>query len=812
MVRLALYATGGCLLLSLAAAGAWAVPATGSTGSLNAPAKVSIAIPAQALSTALIALGQQANVQVLTAGDEVADLRSAGVKGQLTVDEAMTSLLRGTDLDFAAYDAGTVVVKQREAPDVPSSGHGRQTIEPLAPTVTPLAPISVQNAANDNGYKIDATRGATRTDSRLVDVPQSVSVVTRDAMSTQQAISVGDVVRQVAGVQYVDGLVGPPLFRIRGFNAGNGMTDGMPNGVARTEDLPPLIAIDRIEVLKGPEAILGDASVSNNFGGSLNVVMKKPQRDPVHELTFSMSRYDGARVGIDLAGTVNGSDSVTYRLIAAGNYADHSPQGYQGQRGGYLAPSIAWQGASTRVMVGAERVDNRVPSPDHTVLLGNTLATASPESVRLGSPTDHAIFRTTRLFYSLDQAIAPNWTFRSQGQYVRQKNSGQGWSLVGNSDGPGAVGAVARSYRYSDAYYTLQNDIMGCFDQGFLKHTVVLGFDFSRTHAGSGSDTNAVVRTRVLPYDVFSSAMLPSARTQTTSSLAVDDVQPLGGSWSTSTGIFLQDQITIGERWDVLLAIRRTTYELETQSTPYAGQRTTREAQWIPKAGVVYKATPDISIYANTVSGFQADALLGENGQPLPPAKSRQVEAGVKFDLFDRNARLTAAVYRIHLDHSVDLVSPEPPYFATPGPGQTNRGLELEFAGQIAPGLALLASYTNAHIRNHDGTPTTGAPRQQFSTWVSYRFQHAPLQAWGIGAGVIARSHSLGRTSIDGEYFGIPGQASVETNVSYYGSNWRATLGVKNLFARTLYAVNFDAAFVPIREGRVVMLSGVYDF
>jgi iron complex outermembrane receptor protein len=81
-----------------------------------------------------------------------------------------------------------------------------------------------------------------------------------------------------------------------------------------------------------------------------------------------------------------------------------------------------------------------------------------------------------------------------------------------------------------------------------------------------------------------------------------------------------------------------------------------------------------------------------------------------------------------------------------------------------------------------------------------------------VAAGILGRSRSLGRTSVDGQYFGIPGQASVETNVTRYGEHWRVTLGIKNLFARTLYAVNFDDTFVPIRQGRTVLLTGSYDF
>jgi len=285
-------------------------------------------------------------------------------------------------------------------------------------------------------------------------------------------------------------------------------------------------------------------------------------------------------------------------------------------------------------------------------------------------------------------------------------------------------------------------------------------------------------------------------------------VRPLGGSWSTQQGVFAQDQVAVGESWDVLAALRRTTYVLHGGSADTAP--TQRRSIWIPRLGVVYKPAPQVSLYASSATGFQADSLLGEDGRPLPPSVSRQLEAGGRFGLFDQRARLTVAAYRIRLDHSVDLVSPEPPYFAVPGPGQVNHGVEVEFEGQPLPGLDLSASYTGARIHNRDGSLPTASPRRQFNLWASYRFQRAGWQDWSVAGGVFARSRSLGRTE-GGAYFDIPGQASVEAGITYHADRWSMTLGAKNLFARTLYAVDADQAFVPLREGRVVRLSAAFD-
>jgi len=804
--RLALQGAGGVLVLSFfVAADTHAEPAV----SRSMQALVTFSIPAQPLSTALMTLGKQANVQVLTASDSIAGLRCDGASGTLTVQAALAKLLAGTNLEYETFDAQTVVVRQRSFVPVMSFESQLVGAEPSVPIVTSLSAIRVPGVAlGDLGYKANTTRGATRTDTSLADIPQSVSIVTRDLIDSQQAINVSDVVRNIAGVNYVDGFGGPPLFRIRGFNVGNGMTDGLPNGVARIEDLPPLIGIERVEVLKGPEAILGESSVDNNFGGSVNIVMKQPQADPVRELSFSLGQYDGARAGVDFAGPLDARGVWTYRWIASANYADRTAQGYRGQRSGYVAPSIAWQSDATRVTFGLEYVNNRIPVADHSVLLGDSLDTAVPFGILTGNASDHAVFRTVRAVYSIEQKLSDDWKFESRGQYVDQRNSGQDWSFV-DTNLTGYANALAQSFNYSDAFYTLQNDIAGSFSQGNLTHHVVLGVDYARTRAGTGDDPGTLAVSRPIEVNVFSNMALPSARSQSISA-GTGAVQTLGGAWSTNTGVFLQDQIAIGEQWDVLAAVRRTTYDLSTRTDGAATQKL-RKSRWVPKLGVVYKPLRNVSLYASTATGFQADSLIGETGQPLPPSVSRQIEAGAKIDLFDQRARLTTAWYRIKLDHSVDLVSPDPPFFAIPGPGQTNHGIETEFTGQITRGLDVTASFTDARIHNDDDSIVTGAPQRQGSFWASYRFQRESLQGWGVAGGIFARSRSVGRTSGDLAYFNIPGQASVEANVSYNAAHWRATLGVKNLFARTLYAVNFDQTFVPIREGRVFLLSGVYD-
>jgi iron complex outermembrane receptor protein len=800
MSRIALLFACACLSVPFAALGA-----STSVDAAEAVPRINFSISPQSLSTALIALGQQANVQVLTSSGTIATMRSDGVNGTLTSDAALADLLHGTGLNYAFIDSGTVVVKPRE-PESTSMIHvGEAPASESAASAKLLAPIHVNGVARqDSGYMVDTASSATYTDSDLIDVPQSISVVTRDLMDSQQIRTVADALRNVAGVQYIDGADGLPTFQIRGFNPGNGMTDGMPNSIVGLGDFPPLIGVQRIEVLKGSGAMLGDSVGSADFGGLINIVMKKPQSDPVHELSYSVGDHGDTQAGIDLAGPLGNNKELTYRLVSSGEYADRTAQGYNGQRSSYFAPSIEWGNATTKLTVGVERIVDRLPIPDHSILLNDTVSSASPPGILIGNPSDHSTYQTSRFYYMLEHQLGEVWTFRSRGQYVRQSTNQQDWTLS-NPTPTGDVDAIAEVYRYTDTYFTLQNDITTTFELGPLTQTVVVGIDYARSLIGSSDD--AFSNFDGMPYNIFSGTSLPPARSMVQ---PANDIYVPGGPWSTSSSLLLQDHVAVGEYGNLLLALRRTAYELSTYDINDNPQNL-HKAQWVPSLGLVYKLTSDMSFYGSTSNGFQPDSVLGKNGRPLQPALSRQIEAGTKFDLFQDRARLTVSWYRIKVDRSYDLLSAAPPYFFSPGPGQTNHGVEVEFNGRISPGLDIATSYTHARVSNDDGTLSTGNPRQHFNLWASYEFQSTALQGWGVAGGVLARSRSLGQTT-NSTYFDIPGQASVDANVSYRTTGWSMALGVKNLFGRNLLSDNFDETFVPLHDRRTFTLTGAYDF
>jgi len=801
MSRIAWLPAYGCLTLVLAA---WTV-CNRPIHAAEQSAGARFAIPAQSLATALIAFGKQANVQVLTASQTVQAQRSHAVNGTFTAQAALAELLQDTTMSFVFVDARTVVVKPRTAVSSTSSSRVSTPPSSSAKLLPPIQAIGL--VGSDAGFMADVSSGPTRTLSDPIDVPQSVGIVTQSLLQSEQVQTIADAIRNVAGAEYIDGSSGLPIFDVRGFIAGNGMTDGMPNNVLAVGDYPPMIGVERLEVLKGPQAVLGDTSAYNNFGGLIDVVLKKPQSEPIHRLMFSIGDHGEKQLGVDLAGALNGSRTLTYRLVANGDATNRTPQGMRGQRNRYIAPSLGWSTPDTTLIAGLSWMMNHMPIPDHTVLLGDTVGSASPSGLLLDNPNDRTAVETRRLFYLLEHRFNDILTFRSRAQYVRESIDLQDWSLAGMQPSGDAI-ATAERYHASDAYYTLQNDVTATLGHGWMQHAFVLGFDDSRIQQGHGFDAFSQDGAG-MPYNLFTGGALPPV----TSVLSPSDYATgyfSGSPWTKESGLFLQDQISLGTRWNVLMAWRRTRYEIQT-IYPDGSPWNLHKTHWVPNVGLVYKLTPNMSLYGNSSNGFQPDIALGKDGRALPPSLSRQIEMGAKFDLFQDRARLTVAAYRIMLDHSEDLVSLQPPYAIVSGPGQSNKGVEMEFNGRVTPNVSVSTAYTRASVHNDDGTPATGEPRQRFNLWISYCFPDGALRGFGVAGGVLARSRSLGQLSDGNATIGIPGQADLATNVFYRAHRWSVTLGVKNVLGRQLYSPTFDETFVPLRNRRTYLLSGAVD-
>lgn len=288
-------------------------------------------IPAQPLHSALQKLAEQAEVAVFFAESQVAGKRSPTLKGRYTTQDAVAHLLGGSGLQFSVAEDGSVAVK-------PATERVNRA-DPIA-----LPKVDVIDQADydpDDPYNPSYTRPnastATKTDTPIMETPMSIEVVPSAVIQDQQAIQLGDAVKNVSGVFQGISFGGfSEEVMIRGFNTKfANYLDGSRFPASRI----PTASADRIEVVKGAAANLYGRIEP---GGMINVVTKRPQEVPFYALQQQFGSFDLYRITADATGPITSEGSPLYRFNL--EYLDkNSFRDFLFTDRILVAPSLTWK-------------------------------------------------------------------------------------------------------------------------------------------------------------------------------------------------------------------------------------------------------------------------------------------------------------------------------------------------------------------------------------------------------------------------------------------------------------------------------------
>ncbi|MBE9171147.1 TonB-dependent receptor plug domain-containing protein [Pleurocapsales cyanobacterium LEGE 06147] len=211
-----------------------------------------------------------------------------------------------------------VTVKPLDATSIRVTITGEETVptaavipsqENLVLRITPEK--TAQTEAEEDNYFVPDGTTATRTDTPLRDIPQSIQIVPQQVIEDQQAIQLEDVIRNVSGVSTGDSFGGTTeRFVIRGFAQDTTLINGFRQG-AFGQGFPSLETLERVEVLKGPASILyGNLEP----GGVINLVTKKPLAEPFAETAVKLGNFGFFQAGFDFSGPINSKETLLYRL------------------------------------------------------------------------------------------------------------------------------------------------------------------------------------------------------------------------------------------------------------------------------------------------------------------------------------------------------------------------------------------------------------------------------------------------------------------------------------------------------------------
>lgn len=680
----------------------------------------------------------------------------------------------------------------------------------------------VVEASKPQGPVAKLAEAPTKTDTPLLETPQSVSVVSRAEIERRGAQSVAEALTYTPGV--VVGVGGEDSrfddILIRGYDAGSTSTnmyrDGLrvPAGGQWTRSQFDVFGMENIEVLKGPSAVLYGQVAP---GGLINQASKRPTADHRGMASVQYGSFDTIQVAADSSGPIDEEGHFLYRI--AGLYRDGGSQiDHTDLERKFIAPSFTWKPTDdTSLTILAAYQEDRGGSTYQFLPVTGTLNPAPLGYIRrgnfLGEP-DHNTYDRDQwsLGYELKHRFNEVLSFHQNARFSDNSTFYEG--VVGGTRGaalvPDANGNwTRRAVRGTgDAHnFTIDSRLQANFSTGPVEHTLIGGFDYIRsgwTHLRTGTTVPAI--NIFLPvYTGITNPFVPQVGQDVT---------------ERQHGIYVQEQMKWGG-WHFTLGGRHDSSDIELLNTITKAVSITDSSANTGRAGLLYLFDSGIAPYASYATSFEPIAGIDANDLPFEPTEGEQVEIGVKYEPKNFNALFTVAAFQLTQENVLTL-DPNDPLFQTQTGEIELRGIELEAKVALAEGLALTGGWTfmeSEITQNNDGNlgnEFANVPSNTGALWLDYTFQGGPLEGLGIGSGVRYVGDRFGD---NGNVFHIPSYTLIDAGIRYdLGKlssaleGTRVSLTASNIADKTYVAKAETVSSANYGPGRSVNLNLSYSW
>ena len=609
------------------------------------------------------------------------------------------------------------------------------TEEPeLVVTATPEPPRGSRLAAGQ-------TASATKTATPLVEIPQSVSVITRQQMEDQNVRSLNEALRYTPGVaaEQWGGVTAFDQFTIRGFNySDTGYSDTFQDGLRNTNGLlfgtqqvDPFL-LEQIDVLRGPASVLYGLA---NPGGVIALTSKLPTQQTIRRVEVEGGSNNYGRVGLDFGGALSDDGRVLYRMVATGHLSD-GMQRHTKQKGYALAPSVTFNpdDSNSLTLYSRFQYDPNLGAITSLPMEGTLRSNPNGRLAHDAYPGEprHNTFKRKQstVGYSYTHSFSDDWSTELKGRYFGETSNYDAVIFGGLQED---MRTINRQTAVSDEHYNtlnFDNQLHGRFDTGDVGHQLLAGVnvDHMRGNADYGSGS-------VTPLDIYAPRY---GEAQFGPTFPWMDNR----SKSTQTGVYLQDQLS-WQQWRATLGVRHDRSKIINKDYLYGQNYTQRDHATTGRVGINYLFNNGISPYLTWAQSFQPVAGLSRDQKPFDPSRGKLYEAGVKYQPPGTTTLLTAAVY--HLTQTKSLTAdPEVAGLQVQGGKVRSRGIELEARGALTDQFSVIASYTLQDVEYRKDTPEREGkrpprvPRTFGSLWVDWQAPDASPVS-GLGAAVGGR-------------------------------------------------------------------------
>jgi iron complex outermembrane receptor protein len=613
------------------------------------------------------------------------------------------------------------------------------------------------------GYRATRSASATRTDTSIHETPQSISVVSKDAVEDLGATRLQDALDYAGGVGRANNFGGQGLttFTVRGFTTGEFYRNGFPINRGYP-NMPDANTIERLEVLRGPATMLygrGDP------GGTFNVVSKQPL--PERTVTLGSQLDEEGR--------------LAYRLNVVGEGGDTFRDHVETERYG-IAPVLTWQATdATKLILEGDFMRNNAPLDRGVTRYAKQTGTASRDSFfgekdagKLHNDNNMAQLR-------FEHMLNDDWTLGGGFQWLDG-------SLKGNAIEANGIAAdgrtLGRNFNYRKLEWTdkdTQLNLTGHFDTAGLQHTLLTGIEYE------DYDYKSIIQRSsgavgAYPIDIFDPVYgQPRPALTRTPTHDKENLKTYAA--------FVQDQVALTDKLKVLAGARFERFEHDYETyVPGAKSWQASDNAVTPRIGVTYDLTDTLAVYADTARSFKPNTGASRQGGGFEPEKGKSYEMGIKWEALDQQLSVDAAVYQID-KRNVLTTDPVDSTFSVAAGEVRSRGFDVNVAGNLTPEWRVIGgyAYVDAEVTKDNvlrsGTRLMNIPKNSFSLLNMYEFQDGTLKGLGLGTGLKYVDERAGQTA--NTAFSM-GSYTVVDLLSFYKINdqVRLNLDVKNLFDR----------------------------
>ncbi|MBZ9558582.1 TonB-dependent siderophore receptor [Halomonas coralii] len=682
-----------------------------------------------------------------------------------------------------------------------SSAHAEDTNE------VALDPVVVSARATGDiseGYRPGTSDLITGHRTDFLAQARTVDALTSQLLADMGAESLTDAMAFVAGITQGNTMGGTEAsFIKRGFGSNR---DGsiLRDGIRQPRNTFPLFTTERIEVLKGPSSFRYGIQEP---GGVVNIISKKPQYAWQRTISGKGTSFGGGDASIDVTGPL-GDSGAAFRIIVGQQDEDYW-RDFGNNRQTVVAPSLSWEDEDTRLWFAYEYRDY-----DLTLDRGTAFVDGDPVDVPRKRRFDEDWSRVTGHDQSFtarwEQDLSSAWTSRlSYGWNRRQYDDGQLRVLSVDENGTARRRADANHGFERRVIYTAA-ELLGDVELAGVRHEMTVGIDHERRRDYLADRYRGATDTISIYHPHHGDLTLDGATYLDDSSNRLHEIN--------TTGIYLDDNLHLGERWILGLGGRFQHTELYGgRSRPFVVETDTQNNIFLPHTSLLYRLTPQTSLYASYSESFVPNEPDAESGRRFDPEEGRGWETGIKRRFLADRLQASLAYFEITKEN---VVVSDNDVSRAIGKSRS-KGIELSAQGELSDRLSILANYayTDAEVLEDADGGTAGnelpnVARHTASLLLARELGLDPAYGrWRVGAGVryVGSREGDSDNSFSLDDYTVA-DAFIAWDNGWLSDNTHLQLNVKNLFDTTYYPSSIGDTRVAVGEPLEVTLQASVTF